>query len=73
MKKSRKKTREYILNFINEYAGFRLHNVQNKTASQADIELLGEALGFRSLCLFSCLDDKDLERLWNESNLEYSL
>jgi hypothetical protein len=66
-------TREYILEFINAHAGFRLLNVQNGTASQMDREILDEALGFRSLCLFSALDDKQLKKLWDASSLEYIL
>lgn len=67
------KTRIKILESINLNAGARLFNVQNNTATEKDKDLLGEALGFRSLCLFSGLDDKILKRLWDESNLEYSL
>ena len=67
------KTREEILGIINRSAGARLANVQNGTASLADRELLDEALGFRSLCLFSCLDDKTLKEIWDKSGLEYSL
>uniref|UniRef100_A0A6M3IVR0 Uncharacterized protein n=1 Tax=viral metagenome TaxID=1070528 RepID=A0A6M3IVR0_9ZZZZ len=66
-------TRLKILEFINNHAGFRLGNIQRETATPKDKELLGEALGFRSLCLFSGLDDKELKRLWNNSNLEFSL
>jgi hypothetical protein len=69
----RKSIREHILEHISNHAGFRLHNVQNGTASVADKELLDEALGFRSLCLFSDLSDEDLRRAWDASNLEYSL
>jgi hypothetical protein len=67
------KTRIKILEFINNNAGFRLDNVNRSVGSVADKELLGEALGFRSLCLFSGLDDKELKRLWDNSNLEFSL
>jgi hypothetical protein len=67
------KTRIRILEFINNHAGFRLDNVNRGVGSLADKELLGEALGFRSLCLFSGLDDKELKRLWDNSNLEFSL
>jgi hypothetical protein len=67
------KTRLKILTYINNNAGFRLENIQRGTATPIDKELVGEALGFRSLCLFSGLDDKELKRLWNNSNLEYSL
>jgi len=73
MKTSKRKTRKYILEFISEYAGWRLGNIQRGTATQMDKDLVNEALGFRSLCLFSCLDDKELQRLWNDSNLEYML
>lgn len=48
-------------------------NTQNGTATVADKELLGEALGFRSLCLFSGISDEELKRAWDASNLEYSL
>lgn len=67
------KTRKKILEFINNHAGFRLDNVKRGVGSVADKELLGEVLGFRSLCLFSGLDDKELLRLWHNSNLEFSL
>lgn len=67
------KTRLKILTCINNNAGARLGNVQRGTATEADKGLLGEALGFRSLCLFSCLDDKTLKRLFDRSNLAYSL
>lgn len=65
--------RKQILDFINLHAGFRLANVQNGTATQADKDILDEALGFRSLCLFSCLTDKQLKELWEKSGLEYIL
>ena len=67
------KTRIKILESINNNGGSRLFNVKNGTATELDKELLNEALGFRSLCLFSCLDDRELKKLWDESNLEYSL
>jgi len=67
------KTRLKILTHINNNASFRLSNIQRGTATPADKELIGEALGFRSLCLFSGLDDRELKRLWDNSNLEYSL
>ena len=67
------KTRIKILEHINANAGHRLGNVQRGTASQMSKGLLDEALGFRSLCLFSGLDDKKLKQLWDRSNLEYSL
>lgn len=67
------KTRQKILKYINEQAGFRLLNVQNGTGSAADKAILDEALGFRSICLFSGLADKELQKLWDESNLKYSL
>jgi hypothetical protein len=67
------KTRIKILEFINNHAGFRLDNVKRGVCSPADKDILDEALGFRSLCLFSGLDDKELKRLWDKSNLEFSL
>jgi len=67
------KTRIKILEEINNNAGFRLSNVQNRTATTIDKELLGEALGFRSLCLFSGLNDKELKRLYDKSNLSFTL
>jgi hypothetical protein len=67
------KTRIKILEHINNNAGFRLGNIQRGLGAPADKDLLGEALGFRSLCLFSGLDDKELKRLWDNSNLEFSL
>lgn len=68
-----KDIRQHILEHIANKAGFRLLNTQNGTATVADKELLGEALGFRSLCLFSNINDEDLKRVWDASNLEYSL
>lgn len=65
--------RQHILQHIASHAGFRLLNVQSCTASAVDKELLDEALGFRSLCIFSNISDEDLKRAWDESNLEYSL
>ena len=67
------KTRIKILESINNNCGCRLGNIQRGTATLIDKELVNEALGFRSLCLFSCLDDKELKRLWVKSNLEYRL
>jgi len=67
------KIRVKILETINNNAGARVFNVQNGTSTKMSRQLLDEALGFRSLCLFSVLDDKELLRLWNKSNLEYSL
>lgn len=67
------KTRQKILSNISNNIGFRLGNIQRGTATPADKNLVGEALGFRSLCLFSGLDDKELQRIWNNSNLEFSL
>lgn len=67
------KTRVDILESINAKAGARLGNVQRGTATEKDWDLLNEALGFRSLCLYSGLGDKELKRLWDASNLEYSL
>jgi len=67
------KTRIKILESINNNCGYRLGNIQRGTATLIDKELVNEALGFRSLCLFSCLDDKELKRLWVKSNLEYRL
>ena len=67
------KVRIKILKHINNNAGFRLDNVNRGVGNVADKELLGEALGFRSLCLFSGLDDRELKRLWDKSNLEFSL
>jgi len=67
------KTRIKILEHINNNAGFRLSNIQRGLGTPADKDLLGEALGFRSLCLYSCLDDKELKRIWDNSNLEFSL
>jgi hypothetical protein len=67
------KIRIKILEFINKNAGFRLDNINRGVGSLADKDLLGEALGFRSLCLFSNLTDNELKELWDKSNLEYSL
>lgn len=67
------KTRIKILESINNNAGARLGNIQRGTATPMDKDLVGEALGFRSVCLFSGLDDRELKRLWDKSNLEYSL
>ncbi len=67
------KLRIKILECINNNGGFRLSNIKRGTASNADKEILGEALGFRSLCLFSNIEDADLKRAWDNSNLEYSL
>ncbi len=67
------KVRIKILESINNNASFRLGNIQRGTGSLMDKYLVGEALGFRSLCLFSCLTDKEIKRLWDDSNLEYSL
>ena len=67
------KTRIKILESINNNGGARLGNIQRGTASQMDKDLIGEALGFRSLCLFSRLEDKELKQLWDKSNLEYML
>ena len=67
------KTRRKILEYINNNGGWRLKKIQQGLASNLDKELLDEALGFRSLCLFSNLSDKDLQRLWNNSNLEFAL
>ena len=68
-----KNCRLEILQTINEKAGWRLGNIQRGVGSSIDKELVDEALGFRSLCLFSGLDDKELKRLWDESNLNFSL
>lgn len=65
--------RQHILEHIAANAGFRLLAVQNATATAADKELLDEALGFRSLCLYSNISDHDLRIAWDNSNLEYSL
>ena len=73
MKISKRKTREYILQFISETIGWRVGNIKRGTATEMDKQLVNEALGFRSLCLFSCLDNKDLQKLWDDSNLEYML
>lgn len=67
------KIRIKILESINNKAGFRFLNVKNNTANSVDKELLNEALGFRSLCLFSVLSDQELKRLWDKSGLEYRL
>lgn len=67
------KTREKILRHISDNIGCRLGNIQRGTATSADRDLVEEALGFRSLCLFSCLDDSSLRKIWDNSNLEYSL
>jgi len=62
-----------ILESINRNGGARLGNVKNNTATKMGKQLLEEALGFRSLCLFSGLKDKELKRLWDNSGLEYKL
>ena len=67
------KTKRKILQCINDNIGFRLGNIQRGTQTFMDKELVDEALGFRSLCLFSALTDNDLRRLWDNSNLEFSL
>jgi hypothetical protein len=67
------KVRTKILTHISNNIGFRLGNIQRGTATISDKDLVEEALGFRSLCLFSCLDDMYLKKLWDGSNLEYSL
>jgi hypothetical protein len=67
------KTREKILRHISDNIGCRLANIQRGTASLVDKDLVEEALGFRSLCLFSCITDEQLKRIWDNSNLEYSL
>jgi hypothetical protein len=69
----RKTVREHILEHISENIGVRLDNVRRGVGSVADKELVDEALGFRSLCLFSAADDESLKRAWDNSNLEYSL
>ena len=73
MKISKRKTRKHILEFISNTIGWRVGNIKRGTATQMDKQLADEALGFRSLCLFSCLDDKELKKLWNDSNLEFML
>ena len=67
------KVRIKILQHINNNIGARLGNIKRGTATLSDKELVGEALGFRSLCLFGRLDDKELKRLWDNSCLEFSL
>ena len=69
----RKSLRHKILEHINNNIGARLGNIQRDAAGANDKELVDEALGFRSLCLFSCLGDKQLKEIWDKSNLEYML
>lgn len=70
----RKNIREHIIDFVNENAGWRMSNVERGTASHADKQLLDEALAFRSIAIFGTgMEDSELKRLWQESNLEYSL
>lgn len=73
MSNKRSKTRVKILESINNNAGTRLGNIKRGTATLMDKNLVDEALGFRSLCLFSGLDDRELKQLWDNSNLECSL
>ena len=67
------KLRIKILEHINNNIGTRLGNIKRGTATLADKNLVEEALGFRSLCLFSGLDDKELKKLWDNSYLKFSL
>jgi hypothetical protein len=69
----RETIREKILQHISNNIGWRIGNIQRGTASVLDKQLVDEALAFRSLCIFANLDDKQLKRLWDESNLEFML
>ena len=67
------RTRIKMLEHINNNAGWRLKKIQQGLATNIDKELVVEALGFRCLCLFSCLRDRELKRLWDLSSLEFAL
>lgn len=69
----RNSIREQIMENIAANIGTRLGNIERGTASEMDIDLVNEALGFKSLCLYSSATDESLKAAWDKSHLEYAL
>jgi len=49
----------------------KLHNINKGTATEMELSIVKECLGFISLIKHSSLSKKDIKKLWDRSGLLY--
>lgn len=65
------KTAQALINEIHGVIAPKKYNIEHGTATQAQIDIVKECLGFLSLVRFSALKTKTIKKLWEDSNLKY--
>lgn len=63
--------RTKLLEEVNSVIRPKLFNINNKTASEREVEIVKECMGFRSLIMFSALTTKEIRKLWDDTNLGF--
>ena len=56
---------------INNVLAPKLFNIKQGTATERERQVASECMGFISLIKFSCLDSKEIKRLWEKSELGF--
>ena len=56
---------------INSIIAPKLFNISHGTATDREMQVVAECLGFISLIKFSCLSLKDIKRLWESTGLKF--
>jgi hypothetical protein len=49
----------------------KLFNVNHGTASEMEMQIVQECLGYLSLIKFSCLKPAEIKRIWDKTNLKF--
>ena len=49
----------------------KLYNIDKGTATEMELFIVKECLGFISLVKYSSLSEKDIKKLWDKSGFQY--
>ena len=60
-----------LIKEINNTVVAKKWNMEHGTATQTEISIVKDALGYLSLLRFSCLSSRQVYELWSKTNLAY--
>lgn len=63
--------REKLIFEINAVIAPKLFNIEHKTATEREIQVVRECLGFLSLLNFSILSVKEVKKIWETSEVRF--
>ena len=66
-----KSIKDKLIEEIKYCIGSKIYNIQHNTATQREIQIAKECLGFFDLIKYSDLSIKEINELWKESQLIY--